>query len=204
MTIRFGNSSSGPATTSLPTASNPTTFNSSLIFFDFMNDFEFKRQQKAERFRELAEKHESISTGRHLCRAGTTRNDPTRPAYSGLAITPKKGTAHILKRIDQYFAKAKEHHDRAEYFRRRACAEPVDPLPSEAEMNSIRPDSLASLLLKGEAKNAVSRPFGATSRDFQEFPLSVVPLLDCGFPIFIAHQDSASVRFILFAFAPIT
>ena len=51
---------------------------------------------------------------------------------------------------------------------------------------------------------AVSRPFGATSRDFQEFPLSVVPLLDCGFPIFIAHQDSASVRFILFAFAPIT
>src|SRR5258708_22357669 len=49
-----------------------------------------------------------------------------------------------------------------------------------------------------------SRPFGATSRDFQEFPLSVVPLLDCGFPIFIAHQDSASLRFILFAFAPIT
>jgi hypothetical protein len=36
-----------------------------------MNDFEFKRQQKAERFRELAEKHESISTGRHLA-AGTT------------------------------------------------------------------------------------------------------------------------------------
>jgi hypothetical protein len=51
---------------------------------------------------------------------------------------------------------------------------------------------------------AVSRPFGATSRDFQEFPLSVVPILDCGFPIFIVHQDSASVRFILFAFAPIT
>jgi hypothetical protein len=50
----------------------------------------------------------------------------------------------------------------------------------------------------------VSRPFGATSRDFLEFPLSVAPLLDCGFPIFIVHQDSASVRFILFAFAPIT
>jgi hypothetical protein len=51
---------------------------------------------------------------------------------------------------------------------------------------------------------AVSRPFGATSRVFQEFPLSVVPLLDCGFPIFIVHQNSAFVRFILFAFAPIT
>ena len=31
-----------------------------------MNDFEFKRQQKVERFRELAEKHENISNGRHL------------------------------------------------------------------------------------------------------------------------------------------
>ena len=27
-----------------------------------------------------------------------------------------------LKRIDEYFAKAKEHHDKAEYFRRRAAA----------------------------------------------------------------------------------
>jgi hypothetical protein len=30
-------------------------------------------------------------------------------------------------------------------------------------------------------------PFWSHFRDFQEFPLSVVPLLDCGFPIFIAH-----------------
>jgi Domain of unknown function (DUF3560) len=42
------------------------TCNSNQICSEFMNDFEFKRQQKTERFRELAEKHESISTGRHL------------------------------------------------------------------------------------------------------------------------------------------
>src|SRR5258708_20166032 len=113
-------------------------------------------------------------------------------------MSSKKGTAHILKRIDQHFAKAKEHHDKAEYFRRRACAEPVDPLPSEAEMNSIRPDSLASLLLKGEAKNAVSRPFGATSRNFQESPLSVVPLLDSAFPIFSTTPPSHYIAFLPF------
>jgi Domain of unknown function (DUF3560) len=50
-----------------------------------MNDFASKRERRAERFRELAEKHDNISDGRH-------------------------------------FAKAKEHHDKAEYFRRRAQA----------------------------------------------------------------------------------
>jgi hypothetical protein len=31
-----------------------------------MNDFQSKREEKAARFRELAEKHENISTGRHF------------------------------------------------------------------------------------------------------------------------------------------
>jgi hypothetical protein len=34
-----------------------------------MNDFEANRQARAERFRELAEKHDNISTGRHLAAA---------------------------------------------------------------------------------------------------------------------------------------
>jgi hypothetical protein len=35
------------------------------FFFD-MNDFESQRAEKSARFRELAEKHENISTGRHF------------------------------------------------------------------------------------------------------------------------------------------
>src|ERR1700732_555747 len=47
-------------------------------------------------------------------------------------------------------------------------------------------------------------PFWSHFPRFSRVPLSVVPLLDCGFPIFVEHQDSASVRFILFGFAPIS
>ena len=65
-----------------------------------------------------------------------------------------------------------------------------------ADNNPANPlkDNLANAAWRHARKIlAVSRPFGATSRVFQEFPLSVVPLLDCGFPIFIVHQNSACI-----------
>src|SRR5260221_357080 len=62
----FGNYSSSHARISPPTASNLTTCNSNPICFSVMDDFASKRERRAERFRELAEKHDNISNGRHF------------------------------------------------------------------------------------------------------------------------------------------
>jgi hypothetical protein len=109
-----------------------------------MNDFEFKRQQKAERFRELAEKHQSISTGRHLAaREQLEMIPPGQPILVG-HHSEKRHRAH-LKRIDQHFAKAKEHHDKAEYFRQRA-----DAMESNRAIFSDDPDATEKLVDKIE------------------------------------------------------
>jgi hypothetical protein len=57
-----------------------------------MNDFQAKREEKAARFRELAEKQENISTGRHFAaRQQLEMIPPVNQFWSG--IIPKNGTA---------------------------------------------------------------------------------------------------------------
>ena len=86
-----------------------------------MNDFESERAAKAARFRQLAEKHANIATGRHFAARERLELIPLgQPILVG--HHSEKRHRRDLKRIDEHFAKAKEHHDKAEYFRRRAAA----------------------------------------------------------------------------------
>ena len=86
-----------------------------------MNDFESERAAKAARFRQLAEKHENIATGRHFAARERLEMIPLgQPILVG--HHSEKRHRKDLTRIDEHFAKAKEHHDKAEYFRRRAAA----------------------------------------------------------------------------------
>jgi Domain of unknown function (DUF3560) len=86
-----------------------------------MNDFESERAAKAARFRQLAEKHENIATGRHFAARERLEMIPLgQPILVG--HHSEKRHRKDLTRIDEHFAKAKEHHDKAEYFRRRASA----------------------------------------------------------------------------------
>ena len=86
-----------------------------------MNDFESDRAAKAARFRQLAEKHENIATGRHFAARERLEMIPLgQPILVG--HHSEKRHRKDLTRIDEHFAKAKEHHDKAEYFRRRAAA----------------------------------------------------------------------------------
>jgi hypothetical protein len=82
-----------------------------------MNDFQSKREEKVTRFRELAEKHENISTGRYFAARQELEMIPSSQPILVGHHSEKRHMAH-LKRIDQHFAKAKEHHDKAEYYRR--------------------------------------------------------------------------------------
>jgi hypothetical protein len=86
-----------------------------------MNDFESERAAKAARFRQLAERHENIATGRHFAARERLKMIPLgQPILVG--HHSEKRHRKDLTRIDEHFAKAKEHHDKAEYFRRRAAA----------------------------------------------------------------------------------
>jgi len=71
-----------------------------------MNDFQSKREEKAARFRQLAEKHENISTGRHFTARQQLEIIPLgQPILVG-HHSEKRHRSH-LKRIDQHFAKAR-------------------------------------------------------------------------------------------------
>jgi hypothetical protein len=86
-----------------------------------MNDFESERAAKAARFQQLAEKHANIATGRHFAARERLEMIPLgQPILVG--HHSEKRHRKDLTRIDEHFAKAKEHHDKAEYFRRRAAA----------------------------------------------------------------------------------
>jgi Domain of unknown function (DUF3560) len=86
-----------------------------------MNDFESERAAKAARFRQLAEKHANIATGRHFAARERLEVIPLgQPILVG--HHSEKRHRRDLKHIDVHFAKAKEHHDKAGYFRRRAAA----------------------------------------------------------------------------------
>jgi hypothetical protein len=86
-----------------------------------MNDFESKRAAKAARFRQPAEKHANIATGRHFAARERLEVIPlSQPILVG--HHSEKRHRKDLIRIEENFAKAKEHHDKATYFRRRAAA----------------------------------------------------------------------------------
>jgi Domain of unknown function (DUF3560) len=109
-----------------------------------MNDFQAKREEKAARFRELAEKHENISTGRHFAaRQQLEMIPPGQPVLVG--HHSEKRHRKDLKRIDQHFAKAKQHHDTAEYYRRRAAA-----VESNRAIFNDDPDAMEKLVDKIE------------------------------------------------------
>src|SRR5258708_110944 len=140
----FGSYSSSHARTSPLTASNLTTCNSNPICFSAMDDFASKRERRAERFRELAEKHDNISNGRHFAARQDLEMIPPGPPILVGHHSEKHHRAH-LKRIDRHFAKAKEHHDKAEYFRRRAQA-----IESNRAIFSDDPDAAEKLIDKIE------------------------------------------------------
>jgi len=103
-----------------------------------MNDFESQRAEKAARFRELAAKHENISTGWHLAARQRLEMIPVgQPILVG--HHSEKRHRKDLARIDEHLAKAKEHHDKAEYFRRRAAA--ADPTEPFLAMTPMQPKS---------------------------------------------------------------
>ena len=109
-----------------------------------MNDFQSKREEKAARFRELAQKHDNISTGRHFAARQQLEMIPVgQPILVG-HHSEKRHRSH-LKRIDQHFAKAAQHHDTAEHYRRRAAA-----LESNRAIFSDDPDATEKLVDKIE------------------------------------------------------
>jgi Domain of unknown function (DUF3560) len=117
-----------------------------------MNDFESHRAEKAARFRELAAKHENISTGRHLAARQRLEMIPLVPPIL-VGHHSEKRHRKDLTRIDEHLAKAKEHHDKAEYFRRRAPLQiPTEPCLA---MTPMQPKSW-SIKLNGSS-NAKAR-----------------------------------------------
>ena len=109
-----------------------------------MNEFQSKRRRRADRYRELAEKHEYLSNQRHnAARRELEMIPPGQPILVG--HHSEKGHRAHLNRIDRHFAKAKEHHDKADYFRRRAAA--VD---SNRAIFSDNPDASEKLIDKLE------------------------------------------------------
>jgi hypothetical protein len=86
-----------------------------------MNDFESERAAKAARFRQLAEKHDNIATGR---RFAERKRLPTIPLGQPIPVGHRSEKRHRkdLNCFNRHFAEAKEHHDKPECCRRRAAA----------------------------------------------------------------------------------
>jgi hypothetical protein len=71
-----------------------------------MNDFESERAAKAARFRQLAEKHSNIATGRHFAARERLELIPLgQPILIG--HHSEKHHRRDLKRIGEHFAKAR-------------------------------------------------------------------------------------------------
>ena len=72
-----------------------------------MNDFESERAAKAARFRQLAEKHENIATGRYFAAQERLEMIPLgQPILVG--YHSEKRHRKDLSRIDRHFAEAKD------------------------------------------------------------------------------------------------
>jgi hypothetical protein len=170
-----------------------------------MNDFQSKREEKAARFRELAEKHDNISTGRHFAARQQLEMIPLgQPILVG-HHSEKRHRSH-LKRIDQHFAKAAQHHDTAEYYRRRAAA-----LESNRAIFSDDPDATEKLVDKIERlkkrqgvmkrANQLIRKAdreGLADLGFSEETISKLFSTDLagkvGFPNYALTNNSANIR----------
>jgi hypothetical protein len=170
-----------------------------------MNDFQSKREVKAARFRELAEKHENISTGRHVAARQQLEMIPLgQPVLIG-HHSEKRHRSH-LKRIDQHFEKAQEHHDKAEHYRRRAAA-----LESNRAIFSDDPDATEKLVDKierlkkrqGVMKRAnllirKANREGLADLGFSEDAISKLLSVDfagrVGFPNYALTNNSANIR----------
>jgi hypothetical protein len=170
-----------------------------------MNDFESERAAKVARFRQLAEKHENIATGRQFAARERLEIIPLgQPILVG--DYSEKRHRRDLKRIDEHFAKAKEHHDKAEYFRRRAAA---------AESNSVifsdDPDATEKLVDKIERlkkrqgvmkrANQLTRKAdreGLADLGFSEETIAKLFAQDfagrAGFPNYALANNSANIR----------
>ena len=82
---------------------------------------ESERAAKAARFRQLAEKQQTLQPGDNFAARERLEMIPFgQPILVG--HHSEKRRRKDLTRIDEHFAKAKEHHDKAAYFRRRAAA----------------------------------------------------------------------------------
>jgi Domain of unknown function (DUF3560) len=109
-----------------------------------MNEFEFKRKRRADRYRVLAEKHEYLSNQRH----NAARREPEMiPPGQPILVGYHSGKGHRthLNRIDRHFAKAKEHHDKGRLLSRRAAA-----IDSNRAIFSDDPDASEKLIDKLE------------------------------------------------------
>lgn len=84
-------------------------------------EYEAKRKAKAERFRELAEKHKEQSTERYT---QYRRNLELVPLGQPILIGHHSEAGHRahLKRIDNHMRKSIEHDEKAKYYERRAEA----------------------------------------------------------------------------------
>jgi len=91
--------------------SNLTTCNFNEISSKLMNDFASKRERRAERFRELAEKHDNISDGRHFAaRQQLEMIPPGQPILVGHHSETRHRAQ--LKRIDRHFAEGASRQSR--------------------------------------------------------------------------------------------
>src|SRR5271165_6675911 len=170
-----------------------------------MNDFESERAAKAARLRQLAEKHANIATGRHFAARERLEMIPLgQPILVG--HHSEKRQRKDLTRIDEHFAKAKEHHYKAEYFRRRAAA-----AESNVVIFSDDPDATEQLVDKIErlkkrqgvmkrANQLIRRADreGLADLGFSEETISKLFSADLagrvGFPNYALTNNSANIR----------
>jgi hypothetical protein len=162
-----------------------------------MNDFESERAAKAARFRQLAEKHENIATRRHFAALG-------QPILVG--HHSEKRHRKDLNRIDRHFAEAKEHHDKAEYFRRRAAAAESnvvifsdDPDATEKLVDKIERLKKRQGLMK-RANQLIRKADREGLADLGFYDETIAKLLiedfagRVGFPNYVFTNNSANIR----------
>jgi hypothetical protein len=170
-----------------------------------MNDFESERAAKAARFRRLAEKHENIATGRHFAAGERLEMIPLgQPILVG--HHSEKRHRKVLNRIDRHFAEAKEHHDKAEYFHRRAAAAQSnviifsdDPNATEKLVDKIeRLKKWQGLMKRANQLIRKADHEGLSDIGFSDETIAKLFTQDfagrVGFPNYVLTNNSANIR----------
>jgi hypothetical protein len=170
-----------------------------------MNNFESERAAKAARFQQLAEKHENIATGRHFAARKRLEMIPLgQPILVG--HHSEKRHRKDFNRIDRHFAKAKEHCDKAEYFRRRAAAAESnlvifsdDPNATEKLVDKIERLKKRQGLMK-QANQLIRKADheGLADLGFSDETIAKLFTQDfagrVGFPNYVLTNNSANIR----------